>query len=277
MVFKVATGREGVLSWSTGGGRPTAAYLKRYGPALEREADRAGYALAEAAGYDAAAAVTALSQVSRQLNRNPWAIDLRSAHPLLSDQSATAGDQQSLGAEPPPPSPNHARRPVGGPTPFDPTIPIAVRLLGPDGELWADRWRQSLTKLLHDSLEPLGLEIAGADRMSKPRLGDPTAAARGVKARYLLLVTAQTMYTTATGPAVLSGTPVDAGVELNSLLIDVRDGARVWEGRATRSERAVDLLPADPAVLYTDTCVGALAYSAAEEVALACAKAVRDR
>ncbi len=280
---------EGRGSWGTAIDVGSTAYVTRYSRVLEREADLAGYQYANAAGYDARAAVTALSKLGEQPAVHPWIVNIYSTHPLLSsreDRLAALGGEEPEEIPAPEPSPSHARNLTQGLDPFDPPRPIAVRILAPDGKQeenqrenrwenrWESRWRKDFTKHLHRRLVPLGFEIAGDDLMYTPNIGDPVEAARSREARYLLLATVHRMESEETGPAELSGTPVRATVEVAACLIAVEDGSEIWAGRFAEEKDGRDVLPTDPETLYTDTCVGALAEAAAGEIAAACAKAI---
>jgi len=76
-----------------------------------------------------------------------------------------------------------------------------------------------------------------------------------------------------TGPDTLAGTPARANIEVAAELIAVADRSPVWQGVVAYQAEAVDALAADPEILYTDSCLGALAERTAGEIALACAKA----
>jgi hypothetical protein len=252
------------------------AYVTHYSRVLERDADFAGYRYAQEAGYDARAAVTALSKLGKEPKLHPWIVNIYATHPVLSsreDQLAALGGEEPADAKVPPPSPAHTRDLTGGLQPFDPPAPIAVRILSPDGARWENAWRKNFTKLLHNRLLPLGLKIAGDDLMYKPDIGDPVAAARSRDARYLLLVTVNQMESKTTGKADLYGTPVAAGIDIAARLIQVADGSIAWEGKLGHQAQGADALPADPEVLYPDTVIGRLAEQTAGEIAISCAKA----
>lgn len=260
------------------------AYVTHYSRVLERDADFAGYRHAQQAGYDARAAVTALSKLGKEPKLHPWIVNIYATHPVLSsreDQLAALGGEEPLGERPgkpadakvPPPSPAHTRDLTGGLQPFDPPAPIAVRILSPDGTRWENAWRKNLTKVIHNRLLPLGFKITGDDLMYKSDIGDPVAAARSRDARYLLLVTVNQMESKTTGKADLYGTPVTAGIDIAAKLIQAADGSIAWEGKLAHQAQGVDVLPADPEVLYPDTVIGRLAEQTAGEIAISCAKA----
>jgi len=260
------------------------AYVTHYSRVLERDADFAGYRYAQQAGYDARAAVTALSKLGEEPKVHPWIVNIYATHPVLSsreDRLAALGGEESSGERPgereenkaPPPSPAHARDLTGGLQPLHPRVPVAVRILSPDGGRWESAWRKSLTRVLHSRLTPLGFRIAGDDLMYKPDIGDPVLAARSRDARYLLLVTVHAMESKTTGMAELAGTPVSASAEMAAKLVDVSTFAPVWEERFLRQGQGVDVLSADPEVLYPDTVVGQLAERTAGEMAVAAARA----
>jgi len=54
---------------------------------------------------------------------------------------------------------------------------------------------------------------------------------------------------------------------------EAQDRSQLWENRFSDAKEGRDVLPPDPAILYTDTCVGALAEKAAGEIAIGCATA----
>lgn len=251
------------------------AYMTHYSRVLEREADFAGYRHAEEAGYNSRAAVSALSKLGANKQVHPWIQNVYATHPVLSsreDRLTAMGGKEPEEAPPPPPSPTHSL--AAGLKPFDPPVPIAVRLLQPEGGRWEHGWRKSFTKLLHLRLTPFGFKIAGDDLMYKPDIGDPLAAARSRQARYLLLVTVKEMQSEVTGTGTPTGTPVKAVAGISAQLLDVDTGTEVWSGRFAQQAEGADLLPTDPDTLYTDTTVGTLAWKAAGEFALAAAKAV---
>jgi Zn-dependent protease with chaperone function len=252
------------------------AYTTHYSRVLERDADFAGYAYAEQAGYDARAAVTALSKLGSEPKLHPWIVSVYATHPVLSsreDRLAALGGKEPEEIKPPPPSASHARDLTAGLRPFEPKVPIAVRILSPDGARWENPWRKSFTKLLHEHLRPLGFEIAGDDIMYKPDIGDPLAAARSRNAQHLLLVTVSRMDTKAAGKSDLYGVPVQANVAVAAKLIRVADGGVAWEGKLAHQAEGRDVLAADPEILYPDTTLGRLAEQTAGETAIACAKA----
>ncbi len=169
------------------------AYVTHYSRLMERQADFTGYGFANKAGYDASAAVTALSKLGTD-KESAWMTNIYGDHPLLSsreDQLAALGGKAPATGHPPPPSPQHMLN--LGLQPLDPKPTVAVRILGPDGTRWEGAWRKSFTKLLHDRLTPLGFTIAGDDLMYKKDIGDPLEATRSKKAAYLLLVTVKEM------------------------------------------------------------------------------------
>lgn len=275
LLLNILTRRRG--AWGTAVDLGATAYVTHYSRTLEKEADLAGYHYASEAGYDARAAVTALSKLGEEPNLHPWIVNIYATHPLLSSRedrlAALGGEEEEEEAQASEPAASHARDLTGGLEAFDPPRPIAVRILGPGGARWENGWRKSFTKHLHRCLVPLGFEIAGDDLMYKPDIGDPVEAARSRDARYLLLVTVYEMESSQAGPAELGGTPVRARVEAGVELIEVPDRSQLWEGRFSEASEGLDALPPDPAILYTDTCVGALAEKAAGEIAVGCAKA----
>jgi Zn-dependent protease with chaperone function len=268
----------------------SSAYVTHYSRALEREADLTGYRYAQAAGYDAQAAVTALSKLGKEPKLHPWIAQVYATHPMLEsreDQLAALEGKEPDTADPPPPAPSHANALTGGLQPFDPKVPIAVRILGSDGKRWENPWRKSFTKLLHNRLTPLGFTIAGDDLMYKPNIGDPVVAARSRQARYLILVTVQQMSSAsraapppaeaeaapAKADTALAGTPVEAEVAMTAKLVDVTSGTPVWSGEFHEQLSGTDILPGDPEVIYTDTTMGSTAWEAAGQFAIASAKA----
>jgi Zn-dependent protease with chaperone function len=263
-------------AWRTATDIGATAYMTHFSRALEKEADLTGYHLAEAAGYDAREAVTALSKLGEQPEVHPWIVNLYGTHPLISsreDRLAALGGEEPQDMPTPEPSPRHQRDLTQGLEPFAPKLPIAVRILAPDGKRWEDSWRKNFTRHLHLRLTPLGFVIAGDDLMYKPDIGDPVEAARSRDAKYLLLVTVNEMSTAETGSAELRGTPVRSVVDVSARLISVADGVHAWEAGFSRQQECRDILTADREILYTDTCVGALAEQVAGELALAAAKA----
>ena len=278
LLLSVLTGRR--ASWGTAVDIGSTAYVTHYSRALEKEADLAGYGCAKAAGYDARAAVTALSKLGEQPNLHPWIVNICATHPLLSsreDRLAALGGEEPEDMPTPGPSQAHRRDLTRGLAPFDPPVPIAVRILAPDGKRWENRWRKNFTRHLHLRLIPLGFEIAGDDLMYKPDIGDPTEAAHSRGARYLLLVTVHEMVSAAKGRAELRGAPVEARIDGAGRLISVPDGAQMWEARFAEEKEGWDVLAADREILYTDTCVGMLAEECAGEIALGCARAAGAR
>lgn len=274
LLLKILT--NGAAGWSAAADIGASAYASHYSRVLEREADFAGYRYAEAAGYDARAAVTALSKLGDEGQLPAWMQNIYATHPVLSsreDRLAALGGEEPQSLPVSPPAASHARDLTGGLRPLEPSVPIAVRLLAPAGGRWENPWRKSFTKHLHGRLAPLGFTIAGDDLMYKPDIGDPVAAARSRGARYLLLVTVHAMSSRETGSATLAGTPTRASADLSASLVDVDSGAEVWQRRFSETREGVDVLPPDPVMLYTDTCVGALADHIAGEIAQGCALA----
>lgn len=267
----------------------SSAYVTHYSRTLEREADLTGYHYAEAAGYNAQAAVTALSKLGKEPKLHPWIAQVYATHPMLEsreDQLAALKGKEPDTSDPPPPAPSHANALTSGLQPFDPNVPIAVRILGPDGKRWENPWRKSFTKVLHNRLTPLGFTIAGDDLMYKPDIGDPVAAARSRQAHYLILVTVRGMHSAskpvsqpakdaapAKAEAAFLGVPVEAEVALSAKLVDVTTGASVWSGEFDEQASGTDILPGDPEIVYTDTTMGSIAWEAAGQFAIASAKA----
>jgi Zn-dependent protease with chaperone function len=294
-------------TWQTATDIGATAYMTHYSRALEKEADLTGYQYAKAAGYDANLAVTALSKLGERPEGHPWIVNIYGTHPLLSsreDRLAALGETEPEEITVPEPSPQHKRDLTGGLEPFDPPVPIAIRILAPEGKRWENAWRKNFTKRLHLRLTPHGFTIAGDDLMYKPDIGDPVEAARSRNAKYLLLVTVKEMSSVeesksrapsakASGPAGveesegsehegpggssssgrLSGAPVSARVDVVGRLVVVGDGSQVWEGRFAEQRECTDVLPVDKEILYTDTCLGSLVDQVAGEIAQACAKA----
>jgi len=251
------------------------AYVTHYSRVLEREADFASYRSAEKAGYNAAAAVTALSKLGKDHSLHPWIENVYGTHPLLSnreDQLSALGGKDLSAAPLPPPSPQHKLS--AGLQPFDPPVPVAVRILAPTGKRWEGPWRKSYTKLIHNRLLPLGFKIAGDDLMYKPDIGDPVEAARSRQARYLLLVTVQHMSSRSDGQAKQSGQPVVAELDASARFLDVATGKEVWSAPLKGSVSGVDVLPIDPETLFPDTTVGAIAWRTAGDMAVGFAKHV---
>ncbi|UCC67051.1 MAG: M48 family metallopeptidase [Armatimonadota bacterium] len=274
LLLNILTQRRG--AWGTAVDLGSTAYVTHYSRALEKEADLAGYEYAEAAGYDARAAVSALSKLGEEPDLHPWIVNIYATHPLLSsreDRLAALGGEEPEDVPAAKPSAEHTRNLTGGLEPFDPSAPIAVRILAPEGGRWENPWRKNFTKHLHRRLIPLGFEIAGDDLMYKPDIGDPVEAARSRDAKYLLLVTVHEMETTQQGAAGLAGRPMRASIDVGARLVRVEDRSQLWEDHFAEVKEGRDVLPLDPAILYTDTCVGALAERAAGEIAIGCAKA----
>ena len=267
---------DGATGWRTAADLGATAYVTRYSRVLEREADFAGYGYAEAAGYDARMAVTALSKLGDEPNLHPWIQNIYATHPVLSsreDRLSALGGEEPEDIATPPPAASHRRDLRGGLDPFDPPRAIAVRILSPDGGRWENPWRRNFTRHLHLRLIPLGFEIAGDDIMYHREIGDPVETARSRDARYLLLVTVKAMESERTDPDTLAGTPVRATIDVAAELIAVADRSSMWQGVVAHQAEAVDALAVDPEILYTDSCLGALAERTAGEISLACARA----
>jgi len=304
LILNVLIGRES--RWGVATDIGATAYVTHYSRALEKEADLTGYQYAQAAGYDASLAVTALSKLGEQPNVHPWIVNIYGTHPLLSsreDRLAALGGAEPEEITVPGPSPEHKRDLRGGLEPFDPPVAIAVRIVAPDGKRWENAWRKNLTKRLHLRLTPHGFSIAGDDLMYKADIGDPVEAARSRNAKYLLLVTVEEMASveppspelrgpgepgvepsTSVRPgesvaisnlqspiSTLAGTPVKATVDVNARLLLVVDGSQVWEASFAEQREGTDVLPVDKEILYTDTCLGSLVDQVAGETAQACA------
>jgi len=276
LALKILTG--GSQGWGTAADLGATAYVTHYSRVLEREADFTGYRYAEAAGYDANAAVSALSKLGKEPGLHPWITNIYATHPILSsreDQLAALGGKELEQIEKRPAAASHKRDLTAGLAPFDPPRPIAVRILGADGKRWENRWRKSFTHQLHVHLLPLGFKIAGDDLMYRPDIGDPVAAARSRQASYLLLVTVNEMKSDAKGTEGPAGTPVQARVEVGAKLVEVATGEQIGgEPRFADGKQGVDVLPADPDALYADTAVGELADAAAGRIAVACARSL---
>ncbi len=248
------------------------AYVSHYSRVLEREADLAGYRYCEQAGYHPSAAVTAFGKLGKEDKLPPWLANIYSTHPILSsreDQLAALGGKKPDTSSPPPPSPAHQ---LNGGLKLDPPVPVAVRILGADGKRWEGTWRKSFTKVLHDRLTPFGFTIAGDDLMYKPDIGDPVAAAHSRHARYLLLVTVQEMASKSDGPAKPLGQPVKATLKATARVLEVSTSDQIWSTSLQGAADGVDLLPTDPATLYTDTTLGGLVWQQAGEMAKGLAK-----
>lgn len=275
LLLKVLTNATGV--WGTAADLGATAYMTHYSRVLEREADLAGYHYASAAGYDAQAAVSALSKLGKEPRMHPWVANIYATHPILSsreDQLAALGGKAPQDVPTAPPAPSHKLDLTAGLEPFKTPVPIAVRILAPDGKRWENKWRKSFTQRLHQHLTPLGFRIVGDDLMYKPDIGDLVAAAQGRGARYLLLVTVQEMQSAATGPEELAGTPVRAKADVTAKLVDVITGEAAGEETRFSQEKAgLDVLPADEETLQTDAAVGQVAEAAAGEVAAGAARA----
>ncbi|HUU53309.1 MAG TPA: M48 family metalloprotease [Armatimonadota bacterium] len=276
LLLNVLIGGQASGAWRTATDLGATAYMTHYSRALEKEADVAGYGYAQAAGYDARLAVTALSKLGEQPEMHPWIVNIYGTHPLITsreDRLAALDGEEPDDIEIPPPSPRHKRDLTQGLKPLDPQPRIAVRILAPDGGRWENAWRKNFTKRLHLRLTPLGFVIAGDDLMYKPDIGDPVEAARSREADVLLLVTVSKMSSTDTGPADLSGTAVRGAVEVGAEVLDVADGSQVWGGHFREEGEGRDVLAVDAEILYTDTCLGALVEKVAAQIALGCAGA----
>jgi Zn-dependent protease with chaperone function len=276
LLLNILIGGEASTAWQAATDLGATAYLTHYSRALEKEADLAGYRYAEAAGYDARLAVTALAKLGEQPNMHPWIVNLYGTHPLITsreDRLAAIGGEEPEDVEIPPPSPSHKRDLTAGLQPLDPPARVAVRILAPGGGRWEDSWRKNFTKHLHLRLLPLGFVIAGDDLMYKRDIGDPIEAARSRDADYLLLVTVHEMSNEETGPAGLSGTPVRSAIEIDAALTRVSDNSQLWQEHLGEDSECVDVLPLSREILHTDTCLGALAERVAGQVAVGCALA----
>jgi hypothetical protein len=277
LLLNILIGGEASSVWRTASDLGATAYLTHYSRALEKEADLAGYEYAQAAGYDARLAVTALAKLGEQPSMHPWIVNLYGTHPLITsreDRLAAIGGEEPEEIEIPLPSPRHKRDLTGGLQPLDPPRRLAVRILDPAGGRWEGAWRKNATKHLHLRFAPLGFEIAGDDLMYKQDIGDPLEAARSRDAEYLLLVTVHEVSSIETGQTELAGTPVRAAIDIEAALFSVNDGGQLWQTRIAEHAEGYDVLPVDPEILYTDTCLGALADTVAGQVALGCALAV---
>ncbi len=272
-------------NWTIATDIGASAYMTHYSRAMEKEADLTGYQYAQAAGYNASLAVTALSKLSEKNEPPALLQNLYGTHPLLSsreDRLAAIGGREPEEIEAPGPSPDHERDLTGGLQPFDPRVPIAVRILAPGSAgvcpptqqpRWENAWRKDFTRRLHTHLVPHGFSIAGDDLMYKPDIGDPIAAARSRKARYLLLVTTSRMYSTDVGKGGLTGTPVRATVEVEARLFAVTDGKQLLQKVFAERREGSDVLPVDNEILYTDTCLGSIVDDIAARIGQACAVA----
>ncbi len=267
------------------------AYMTHYSRGLEREADLTGYRYAQAAGFNADLAVTALSKLGEKPDMPPWLANVWGTHPLLSsreDRLAAMGGKEPKEITAPEPSPAHKRDLTDGLEPFDPKIPIAVRILATDGKRWENPWRKDFTQRLHLRLTPHGFSIAGDDLMYKSDIGDPVEAARSRNAKYLLLIIVTEMSSVDVGkerapaqdhtstpkePSTIAGTPVNANVKLLGRLLLVADGSVVWEQSFSQQRNCADILPIDNEILYTDTCLGSMVDDIAGQIGQACAKA----
>jgi len=266
---------DGGQVWGTVADLGATAYVTHYSREMEREADLTGYRYAEKAGYDARLAVTALSKLGEQPKRHPWIVNLYSTHPLLTsreDRLAAIGGEEPEQIEMPGADPRHSRDLTAGLTPLDPKVPIAVRILAPEGGRWENQWRKNFTRRLHLRLTPLGFTIAGDDVMYKPDIGDPAATAAGKGARYLLLVTVHAMESVSAGAAELAGAPVRARVDISAQQIDLEGGSSVLELRLAEEGEGRDVLPVDAEILYRDTVLGEIVERIAGDIAIACAK-----
>ena len=274
-LLNVLIGGKASGAWRTATDLGATAYMTHYSRALEKEADFAGYSFAQAAGYDARLAVTALSKLGEQPKLHPWIVNLYSTHPLLSsreDRLAAIGGEEPEQIEIPEADPRHSRDLTAGLTPLDPKVPIAVRILAPEDGRWENQWRKNFTKRLHLRLVPLGFTIAGDDVMYKRDIGDPAATAASKGARYLLLVTVQAMESVPTGAAELTGTPVRARVEVSAQQLDLESGSTALELCLTEEGEGRDVLPVDPEILYRDTVLGGIVERIAGDIAIGCGK-----
>ena len=275
-LLNVLIGGSASGAWRTATDLGATAYMTHYSRALEKEADFAGYGFAEAAGYDARLAVTALSKLGEQPELHPWIVNIYGTHPLMTsreDRLAAFGDEEPEAIEIPPASPRHTRDLAQGLEPLDPEARIAGRILAPSGGRWENSWRKNFTKRLHLRLTPLGFVIAGDDLMYKPDIGDPIEAARSRQADYLLLVTVGDMSNTEAGAADFTGSPVQAAVAVEAEVLAVSDGSRLWTARLSENAAGRDALPVDDTILHPDTCLGALVEKVAAEIAFGCAAA----
>jgi len=87
------------------------AYVTHYSRVLEREADFAGYHYAEQAGYNARAAVSALSKLGNEKQPPLWIQNIYATHPVLSsreDRLTALGGKEPDDAPPPPAGPSPA-------------------------------------------------------------------------------------------------------------------------------------------------------------------------
>lgn len=275
-LLNVLIGGSASGAWRTATDLGATAYMTHYSRALEKEADFAGYGFAEAAGYDARLAVTALSKLGEQPELHPWIVNIYGTHPLMTsreDRLAAFGDEEPEAIEIPPASPLHTRDLAQGLEPLDPQARIAVRILAPSGGRWENSWRKNFTKRLHLRLTPLGFIIAGDDLMYKPDIGDPIEAARSRQADYLLLVTVDDMSSTQAGAADFTGTPVRAAMEVEAEVLAVSDGSSLWAARLSENGECRDALPLDDTILHPDTCLGALVEKVSADIAFGCATA----
>ena len=258
--------------WGTVADAGATAYYTKYSRKLEREADFIGYRLAQQAGFDAEAAVSALSKLGKE-QKDPIFGTLFSTHPLLSSREDRL---EAMKNETPPAVP---RRTVSKPA--DPkwkppplsrdelkTRPgLAVRVVGEDGARWDSSWRADLRALLSREIELAGrYDIRAedkADGRGEPKLSD----LRELRAGQLLVITVHQFQEETLKSNGDYGNEVRAVLALSPRLVNTATGAVTQLEEIKLARDDTEMLPTDKQRLFPDMLISRLANAAAKLIA----------
>lgn len=258
--------------WGTVADAGATAYYTKYSRKLEREADFIGYRLAQQAGFDAEAAVSALSKLGKD-QKDPLFGTLFSTHPLLSSREDRL---EAMKNETPPAVPRRTVKKTADPKWKPPTLSrdelktrpgLAVRVVGEDGARWDSSWRPDLRMLISREIELAGrYDIRAedkADGRGEPKLSD----LRELRAGQLLVITVHQFQEETLKSNGDYGNEVRAVLALSPRLIDTATGAVTQLEEIKLARDDTEMLPTDKQRLFPDMLISRLANAAAKLIA----------
>ena len=259
--------------WGTAADLGTTAFYTKYSRKLEKEADLGGYTLAQQAGFDANAAVSALSKLGKDKS-DPITANVFATHPVLSNREDRLGDLGKTGTAPKPwrtvkkpaqpdwkpyavAKDELARRPG-----------LALRVVDETNARWENKWRDDLRQILARRIV-----IAGKYDVRGNRRADSDGPAKLSELRsrervdQLLVVTVLQMEATSRGAGGNSGYEESGEVKFSARLIDTTTGVESRLGTFSQSLTGKNFLPVSYEHLYRDMILTEATIGAAKQLA----------
>ncbi|NIM04128.1 MAG: M48 family metalloprotease [Armatimonadetes bacterium] len=261
--------------WQTVADAGTAALYTKYSREMEREADFGGYTLARKAGFDAEAAVTALSKLGED-KKDPIFGTIFSTHPLLSSREDRLEALESDKT----PARNTPRRTVDKAADLDWQPPhlsrdelktrpgIAVRVVDEEGILWDNKWREDFRSMLSHEIEVAGkYDVRGEGRAGDKRDPKLSDLKRRDRADKLLVITVHQIDAEVKETLGDYGADALATVSLSAAMTDTSTAAETSLSDTEQVLADRIFLPIDDSKLYLDMPVTQALLKASRQLA----------